>query len=307
MQLIVHVRAPGPTLLASVPVLLHVFDVLHLDGRSTTELPYTRRRELLAELGLLDDTIRVPPHFVDVDGAQLLAAADAYGLEGVVAKRLASLYQPGRRSPDWIKVPIARTQEVVVIGYKPGGGRREGTVGSLVLAVHTPTGELTFAGGVGTGFTGAMLARLHEQLVPLHRSTPPTSVPREHARGVHWVEPVLVGEVAFRNWTPDGRLRHPSWRGVRSDRRPHETVRQLDEPHVVSALRPGNLPPQVAGAMQTSDGRWRVEVVDNGSARWYRLVHNEDTVDWLSLPDVERLLDRAGIDMGRLRDAGDVA
>jgi bifunctional non-homologous end joining protein LigD len=152
-----------------------------------------------------------------------------------------------------------------------------------------------------------MLARLHEQLAPLHRATPPTAVPREHARGVHWVEPVLVAEVAYRNWTPDGRLRHPSWRGLRVDRQPQEAIRQPDEPPAASGLRPGTPSPRVAGAMQTSDGRWRVEVVDNGSARWYRLVHDETTVDWLSLSDVERLLDRAGIDMGQLHDAGNAA
>jgi bifunctional non-homologous end joining protein LigD len=178
---------------------------LHLDGQSTLALPYAERRTLLAGLNLFNDTVRVPPHFVVVDGRQVLAMAEAGGLEGVVAKRLTSPYQPGRRSPDWIKVPLNRTQEVVIIGYRVGGGRRTGTLASLVLAVPDDTGQLLYAGGVGTGFTAAMLNDLQRRLTPLERPTRPAAVPREHARGVHWVDPVLVGEISYRNWTPDGR------------------------------------------------------------------------------------------------------
>jgi bifunctional non-homologous end joining protein LigD len=104
----------------------HIFDVLHLDGRPTVDLPYRHRRDLLAGLGIVDEVVRVAPHIVDVDGHDVLTAAATAGLEGVIAKRLASTYQPGRRSPDWIKVALVRTQEVVIIGYKPGGGRRAG-------------------------------------------------------------------------------------------------------------------------------------------------------------------------------------
>jgi bifunctional non-homologous end joining protein LigD len=98
--------------------------VLHLDGRSTVDLRYRQRRDLLADLGTVDRVVRVPPLFVDVDGRDVLAAAAATGLEGAIAKRLTSTYQPGRRSPDWVKVPFSQTQEVVIIGYKPGGGRQ---------------------------------------------------------------------------------------------------------------------------------------------------------------------------------------
>jgi bifunctional non-homologous end joining protein LigD len=198
-----HVRTPGPGLMARVPVGYHVFDVLHLDGRPTLDMPYRQRRDLLTGLGVVDEVVRVPRHFVDVDvdGRDVLAAAAAAGLEGVIAKRLASAYHPGRRSPDWVKVPLSRTQEVVIIGYKPGGGRRAGTVGSLVLAIPDQAGALAYVGGVGTGFTAGMLADLHRRLTPLHRTTPPADVPREHRRDVHWVEPVMVGEVAYRNQT----------------------------------------------------------------------------------------------------------
>jgi hypothetical protein len=131
--------------MAAVPVRSQVFDLLHLDGELTLDLPYTRRRNLLSGLDLVGDTVRVPAHVADVDGRHVLAAAQADGLEGVVAKRLTSTNQPGRRSHDWVKTPLNRTQEV---GYKPGGGRRSGTLGSLVLAVPDHTGALTYAGGL---------------------------------------------------------------------------------------------------------------------------------------------------------------
>jgi bifunctional non-homologous end joining protein LigD len=180
-----HVRAPGPALLAAVPVLYQVFDVLHVDGEPTVDLPYWRRREPLADLGLNGETVRVPPNFVDVDGGSVLAAAEAGGLQGVVAKRWTSSYQPGRRSRDWIKVPLNRTQEVVIVGYKPGGGRRDGTVGSLVLAVPDTTATLAFAGG-------------HHR-----RRTPPAPGGRRHQRTTrgwpdrvnsHGGRPVAVGQ-----------------------------------------------------------------------------------------------------------------
>jgi bifunctional non-homologous end joining protein LigD len=197
-----HVVHPTASLLATVPVGYYVFDLLHLDGESTLHLPYRQRRDLLAGLPLAGTVVQVPEHIVEADPAEMSTAATRRGLEGVVAKRLESPYRPGRRSPDWIKTPINRTQEVVIIGYRPGEGRRAGTIGSLALAVHDPDGVLTFAGGVGTGFTHAMLTQLQQQLAPWRRATPPVpGVPREHARGVQWVEPLFVGEVAYRSWT----------------------------------------------------------------------------------------------------------
>jgi bifunctional non-homologous end joining protein LigD len=284
-----------------VPVGYHVFDVLHLDGRSTQDLSYRQRRDLLAGLvtgrGAVGDVVRVPPSFVDVDGRDVLAAAATTGLEGVIAKRLSSPYQPGRRSPDWIKVPLIRTQEVVIIGYKPGGGRRAGTVGSLVLAVPDPAGGLTYVGGVGTGFTGGMLADLHRRFVPLHRSTPPADVPREHRRDVHWIDPVIVGEVAYRTVTPDGRLRHPSWRGLRPDR----DIASIQPPQSHPTTTPDTADAaSVDTAMQTPDGAWRVEAAGAGAASWYRLIHDGTTLDWLTLGDVERVLAQSGVDLSDL-------
>jgi bifunctional non-homologous end joining protein LigD len=193
-------------------------------------------------------------------------------------------------------VPLIRTQEVLILGWKPGAGRRAGTIGSLLLGVLDEPGALRFAGHVGTGFTDVMLRQLQDQLAPLARATPPVSdVPREHARHARWVEPALVGEVAFRNWTPDGRMRHPSWRGLRPDRTPAEARRQ-PAPTVPA-------PAEVEGALATPDGRWRVEVVRRDGQRSYRLLHADNVIDGLDLAAVEQLLGRAGVDLGDLGEA----
>jgi ATP-dependent DNA ligase len=129
-----HVARPTTVLLRTVPVVYHVFDVLWLDGRSLLDEPYDHRRELLAGLGLDAAAIRTPSHFTDVDATAVLRAAELGGLEGVVAKRRNGVYRPGRRSADsWTKVPLVRTQEVLILGWKAGEGRRAGTIGSLLL------------------------------------------------------------------------------------------------------------------------------------------------------------------------------
>ncbi len=224
LQRRMNVHEPTPALVAGFPLAYNVFDLLGLDGKLTLDQPYERRRELLVGLDLARGPIRVPENFVENSPDRVAAKAREGGLEGVVAKRLTSLYLPGHRSPDWIKAPFIRTQEVVIIGYKPGEGRRAGTVGALLVAVRR-AGGLTYAGGVGTGFTDAMLRDLQERLTPLRRDTPPVAdVPRRDARDAQWVEPEIVGEVEYRSWTPDGRLRHSSWRGLRPDRRPEEVT-----------------------------------------------------------------------------------
>jgi bifunctional non-homologous end joining protein LigD len=213
-------------LVTQVPATYLVFDVLHLDGRSTLQTPYRERRKLLESLQLAGPSWQTPPHF-EGDGEAVLAASLAQGLEGVVAKRLDSPYYPGKRSDCWLKVKNLRTQEVVIGGWKPGEGRRAGAIGSLLLGVPGPQG-LEFVGHVGTGFTERMLRDLEADLAPLARDTAPfaTPVPREHARTAKWVEPNLVGEVAFGEWTREGRLRHPAWRGVRPDKSADEVVRE---------------------------------------------------------------------------------
>ena len=177
-------------------------------------------------LGLDADPVRTPPWYRD-DAEIVLATSLQYGLEGVVGKPLASRYHPGGRR-DWIKVKNIRHQEVIICGWQPGQGRRADTIGSLILGIYRG-GRLRYAGNVGTGFTEAMLAGLMRQLAPLERDTSPfgTPVPPRYARGAHWVEPRLVGEVAFTEWTADGSMRHPSWRGLRADKDPGQ-VRHED-------------------------------------------------------------------------------
>jgi bifunctional non-homologous end joining protein LigD len=224
LQQRMHVRAPTAALLSRVPVQLYLFDVLHLGNDSLLDLPHTERRRRLSDLGLDRDAVKTPPWWADDNGKDLMDTAAEQGLEGVIAKRLTSPYQPGVRSRHWIKAPLNNTTEVVIAGWKPGGGRRSGMIGSLVLGMYDDAGRLVYTGGVGTGFTHQMLTDLARMLRPLHRATSPFDlpVPREHTRDVQWVQPRLVGEVEYRTRTPDGRLRHPSWRGLRPDREPRE-------------------------------------------------------------------------------------
>jgi bifunctional non-homologous end joining protein LigD len=229
LQQRMHVTKPAQVALlrTQVPVSYLIFDVLDLDGTPLLATPYSQRREILEELGLAGSSWAVPPAFPG-PGADVLAAAQARGLEGVVAKRRDSRYEPGKRSGAWVKVKLERMQEVVVIGWKPGEGRRSGTIGSLLLGVHDEQGRLAYAGHVGTGFTDRMLDDLKELLTPLAAPGSPTAdeVPRLHARHAQWVKPKLVGEVVFTEWTTDGRMRHPVWRGLRPDKRVKEVVRE---------------------------------------------------------------------------------
>lgn len=228
LQQRMHLRSPSPQLLASVPTSYFVFDLLDLDGRRLLSESYRRRRELLAGLGLEggSERVQVPPHYSDVDGRQLLEVARMHGLEGVVGKRLGSRYEPGRRSPAWTKTALLTTQEVVIGGWTTGEGRRAGTVGALLLGAHDDAGRLRYLGHVGTGFTDRMLHDLMHQLAALKQPDSPFDerVPREHARRAHWVRPQLVGEVEYRTLTPDRRLRHAAWRGLRADKQPAQVT-----------------------------------------------------------------------------------
>jgi bifunctional non-homologous end joining protein LigD len=212
----------------STPIHYLIFDLLHLDGRSLIDEPLSERRRLLDGLKLGGDHWSTPGDFTDVDGDDILAASLAQGLEGVVAKRLDSRYLPGKRSDLWTKVKNFRTQEVVIAGWKPGAGRREGTVGSLLLGIHDDDGNLVYAGHVGTGFSDRVLDELSAMLGRLERKTSPysTDIPRADAKDAHWVTPSVVAEVRFGEWTPDGRLRHPSYRGLRPDKTAAEVRRE---------------------------------------------------------------------------------
>jgi bifunctional non-homologous end joining protein LigD len=207
------------------PIVFLPFDLLRLNGHDLTGLPLRQRRELLEQVASdLDAPVRVPPVFDDLDAA--LAAAREYGLEGIVAKDPSSRYRAGLRSASWLKLKNTHTQEVVLVGIRPGKGNREGTIGSLLLAV--PDGPaLRYVGRVGTGFTDRMLRDLTARLDPLRTdATTVEGVPAADASDAEWVRPELVGEVEFADWSPSGSLRHSRWRGLRPDKSPGEVRRE---------------------------------------------------------------------------------
>ena len=213
----------------SGPLVYYVFDVLESDGEQVLELPLTERRERLAGLlDLRDGVVRLSEAFAD--GEALFEAAREQGLEGVVAKKRTSRYQPGRRTREWLKVKAHEEQEFLVAGYTRGKGRRAATLGSLVLAV-LEGGELRYVGNVGTGFTEEEIDRLLGLLRPLERDTPPfaeaPTMPKVRRGDVVWVEPELVAQVEFAEWTHDGHLRAPVYKGLREDKDP-EDVRRDD-------------------------------------------------------------------------------
>ena len=219
---------------AKQPVDLMVFDVLEQDGQRLTRRTYDERRRALDETVTESGRVHVPPVFdsdhasgVRAAAAEAMDASRALGLEGVVAKRRDSTYRPGRRGSAWVKIKHVRTQEVVVVGWRPGRGTRASTIGSLLVAVPRQDGSLGYAGRVGTGFSEKALAQMAPELARTERATPPVDdVPAPEASDAHWVSPQRVGEVAFGEWTETGRLRHPVWRGWRPDRSPADVRRE---------------------------------------------------------------------------------
>ena len=210
-----------------VPVRYVVFDVLHLDGRSLLDLPYDDRRQRLESLGLSGESVTTGDSVRDVAGADVLAAAKRSGLEGIIAKRRDSRYRAGRRGSEWLKVKNFSTQEVVIGGWTEGNGERSGSLGALLMGIPAADG-LSYVGKVGTGFGAQARRDLLQALAPLARKTSPFSAPLSPAETAqaHFVRPVIVGEVQFGEWTADGHLRHPSWRGLRPDKDPAEVARE---------------------------------------------------------------------------------
>ncbi|MHA7179714.1 ATP-dependent DNA ligase [Arthrobacter sp. MDB2-24] len=207
------------------PVRLMLFDLLELDGNDLTGLEYCQRRELLEKAvdEAEDGHVQVPPA-LDATLEEAVEASRQLGLEGIMAKRLSSDYQPGTRSASWVKIKHLHTQEVVVVGWRPGKGNRAAKVGSLLVAV--PDGvDLRYVGRVGSGLTERDLAEVGARLKKLARKTAPLDdVPGADASDAHWVRPALVGEVQYSEHTGSGRLRHPVWRGWRPDKTPSDVV-----------------------------------------------------------------------------------
>jgi bifunctional non-homologous end joining protein LigD len=213
---------------AGTPLVFYVFDVLEVEGEPLVDRPLAERRKRLEKL--LDKRnrcVRLSEAFDD--GAALLEAAEEQGLEGIVAKRLDSRYIQGKRTRDWLKIKTHGEQEFVIAGFTKGTGRRASSFGSLVLGYYRGD-ELVYAGNVGTGFNSKEIEKLLDKLRPLKRATSPFAevpkMPKVRKSDVIWVEPKLVCEVEFAEWTHDGRLRSPSYKGLREDKRAEEVRRE---------------------------------------------------------------------------------
>ena len=218
-------RTRAARLAAATPVTYVAFDLLTSRGSSLAEQPYRDRREAL--LTVLDEAasaqesgrLLLSPAWssAEVRGDDVLAAVRSQGLEGLVAKRTDAPYAAGRRSPAWVKVRVVKEVDVVVVGWEPGEGSREGSLGALLVADRADDGTLAYAGQVGTGFSEATLRLLADRLAALGAPEPAVhDVPATAARAARWVRPELVARVGYGSRTRDGRLRHPSFRGLQA-------------------------------------------------------------------------------------------
>jgi len=225
LQARMHLRDPGAIeqIARQVPVAYMVFDLLWLDGHLVTDAAYAQRRGLLEDLALRGPSWQSPP--ASDDGEEAFAISRQLGFEGVVAKRIDSRYEPGRRSTAWRKVKHQRQQEFVVGGWLEGEGSRGGRIGALLIGYYDNRDALKYAGRVGTGFTEAELDRLAGLLAPLATTENPFA-DKGLPRGSHFVAPELVAQVRFTEWTEGGRIRHPAYLGLRDDKSPADVRRE---------------------------------------------------------------------------------
>jgi len=211
---------------AATNVVYFAFDLLFLDGVDLTKLPLEERKAKLEKLlgGKRTGTIRWVSHIVG-RGPEVFAAARAHGLEGIVSKRRDAPYKPGKRDTSWQKTKCVQRQEFVIGGFTDPEGSREG-IGALLLGYYDG-GRLAYAGKVGTGFTRAMAIDLRRTLNAIEQ--PQCAFAERPPEAAHWVAPKLVGEVMFTEWTNDGTLRHPSFKGLRRDKLPKDVRRETPE------------------------------------------------------------------------------
>jgi hypothetical protein len=211
---------PSRGLLERRPVHFYPVDVLYARETSTLDWPYHRRRGLLAELDLSDLPAQLPPSFPDTDGQTVLRAAQQHGVPGIVAKRLDARYHPGRRSRAWVQTLPRHTQPVLLGGWQPTP-RNPDQPGALLVGLPDGNGALRYLGKVTTGLNDAARAELAERLAELAAPADPfADAPTAKLNPVHWLVPKLVGEVSYRRWAPDGRLRHASWLGLSAGAHP---------------------------------------------------------------------------------------
>jgi bifunctional non-homologous end joining protein LigD len=217
LQRRLHTARPDPMLLEAVPVAFVAFDMLHRAGRPLLGNPYAQRRALLDDLAPGSGAVTIPPAFPGESRA-VIDASRRLGLEGVVLKRIDSRYHPGRRSPEWLKIRHLATADILIGGWLPGTGWRSELAGSVIAGRPSVAG-LEYLGQVGSGFAEEEIRDLSRRLRSLEISESPftvgTPVPAGVARRARWTRPVLAAEVTYTELTPDGRMRHPVWRGLR--------------------------------------------------------------------------------------------
>jgi DNA ligase D-like protein (predicted ligase) len=223
LQQRIHVGHPSPELRARIPVYFYLFDIMYADGTDVRERPLRERKELLRGQLSFRDPLRYTEYRTG-DGVAYWKQACQDRWEGLIAKRADAPYQ-GSRSRDWLKFKCESGQEFVVGGYTDPRGSRSG-FGALLLGYYDPDGRLAYAGKVGTGFDDRTLSDLHDELVRAERKDPPFQRGKLPKSGVHWVEPRLVAQVGFSEWTTDGMLRHPRFQGLRRDKQPADVVRE---------------------------------------------------------------------------------
>jgi DNA ligase D-like protein (predicted ligase) len=222
LQQRLQVQHPTADLRRRVPVCLYLFDLLYLGQYDTRQVPLRYRKRVLRQAFTFTDALRFMAHR-EREGEAYYHEACRRGWEGIIAKNGDSTYVSAR-SYDWLKVKCVKEQEFVIGGYTDPRGARIG-LGALLVG-HYDHGQLVYAGKVGTGFDAATLQRLRKQLEQLETATSPFAVDGMPHHGVHWVEPKLVAQIRFTEWTRDGKLRHPQFLGLRDDKRPEEVVRE---------------------------------------------------------------------------------
>jgi bifunctional non-homologous end joining protein LigD len=205
-----------------IAVYYYLFDIPHLEGYDTTGLPERTRKRVLRDALDFHGHVRFLPHR-NRDGQRLFLEACRRGLEGLIAKRAESTYS-GKRSKDWLKLKCSHEQELVIGGFTAPHGKRT-DFGALLVGYYEG-GGLRYAGKVGTGFDERTLMDLGRAMVKLERPDPPFADVHPIPKGTHWIEPKLVGQFAFSEWTRDGRLRHPRYLGLRDDKRAEDVVRE---------------------------------------------------------------------------------
>ncbi|OBG75825.1 hypothetical protein A5700_23450 [Mycobacterium sp. E1214] len=206
---------PGAHLLASVPVTFCVFDLIYLDRHDLTGQTYLRRRHLLDDLRLHKPPIIVSPYWTGISADAMAEIMRGLGLEGYVLKLASSTYQPGRRSPAWIKYVVRQRRPMVIGGFLPSSSDSRGGLGALLVGGYDATGELHYCGHVSTGLNQRQRARLVQRLAKLEQTAAPFAPPVPAARGARWVHPRVVVDIEYRQFT--GRLRHPALKAVLED------------------------------------------------------------------------------------------